>query len=84
MNFQRKPVIKASIAAKDFALLTITIPLAFRMTEVNYLFYILYSYKQQIFINVWERNAFAIYLDVTLENSYHLKSKERVMSRVTV
>ena len=84
MNFQRKPVIKASIATKDFALLTITILLVSGMTEVNYLFHILYSYRQQIFINVWKRNAFAIYLDVTLENSYHLKSKEQVMSRVTI
>ena len=37
---------------------------------VNYSSCILYNHQQNIFINVQERNYFAIFLDVTLENSY--------------
>lgn len=77
MNFQRKPVTKTHIETEDFTLLAIKILLVFGMTKVNYPSYTLCSHQQQIFINVWERNSLEMYLNVTLENYYNLKSKER-------
>ena len=61
----RKPVIKASIATKDFALSAITILVS--GNDQRGQLPSLYLCNYQVFINVWKRTSFVIYQSVLLK-----------------